>query len=244
MNHKKANDNKLWITAMLAGAGLLALGVSLFRPPRVSEVPAPSHAGLMLGLGAPAGAPADPLFREDAEAHDPTPLFLPTRWNSSEKAAPRREFTGAFDSFGAKLAFSETTLALDLPTVVAVPARAADALDANPPGQPFSGLGRADRPPPALAPRNALVEVVAAGSGQPIFTQALTNLPPTMADSPPEGGAWEFMAAVDAAGLVGTLVQTIRSGTAADGFFLNYLVQNLRVGERLAPGFYRISVGP
>jgi hypothetical protein len=48
----------------------------------------------------------------------------------------------------------------------------------------------------------------------------------------------------DAAGLVGPLVPTIRSGTAADAYFLKYLTESLRVGERLSPGFYRISVGP
>jgi hypothetical protein len=55
----------------------------------------------------------------------------------------------------------------------------------------------------------------------------------------------EFVAAVDPAGLVGPLVPTVRSGVEeVDNFFQNYLARTLRVGERLAPGFYRICVGP
>lgn len=244
MGAHSGGDRRIWALAVFAGAAVLALGIALFRSPRPAAAPAPSHSKLTLRLGEPEGTPADPLFREDAEAHDPTPLFLPTRWNSSEKEVSRREPNGAFESFGPKLAFSETGLALSLPPPVAVPARPADALDANPPGHPFVGIGRTDSPPPVVSARSAFVEIVAAGTGQRVFARALTGLPPGVADAPPEGGAWEFMAAVDAAGLVGTLVPTVRSGTPADGYFLNYLVRTLRIGERLSPGFYRISVGP
>ena len=239
------DDNKrLWILSSLAGAAILVFGIALFRPPRPPAPSLPTHPKLTLGLGAATGASADPLFREDAEAHDPTPLFLPTRWNGSEVSLPPREQGGAFENFAPRLAFSTTQLALDLPQAVGVPARPADALEANPPGQQFVGVGRSDRTPPVLTPRSAYVEVVDVGTGRRVLAQALADLPTARADSPPQGGDWEFMAAVDAAGLVGTLVPTVRSGTAADGFFVTYLVENLRVGDRLPPGFYRISVGP
>jgi len=53
------------------------------------------------------------------------------------------------------------------------------------------------------------------------------------------------MAAVDPAGLVGPVVPTVRSGVSeVDDYFARYLEETLRVGQRLAPGFYRISVGP
>jgi hypothetical protein len=55
----------------------------------------------------------------------------------------------------------------------------------------------------------------------------------------------EFVAAVDAAGLVGPLVPTARSGVdEIDAYFGHYLADTLRVGQRLSPGFYRIVVGP
>jgi hypothetical protein len=55
----------------------------------------------------------------------------------------------------------------------------------------------------------------------------------------------EFLAAVDPAGLAAPLTLTTRSGVEdVDTYFQNFLAHTLRVGERLAPGFYRISVGP
>jgi hypothetical protein len=55
----------------------------------------------------------------------------------------------------------------------------------------------------------------------------------------------EFMAAVDPAGLVGPLVLTVHSNVAeVDAYFARFLSEELRVGQRLEPGFYRICVGP
>ncbi len=244
MASSKRGIKRIWAVAAVAGAAALAFGISLFRPLGAPPPRAASPPTLALQIGAQPGSPADPLFQEDAQAHDPTPLFLPTQWNSSEKEVPRREPSQTFENFGAKLVFSEINLALDLPSPTAVPERTADALDSNPPGQPFVGIGRSDSPPPVVSLRSAFLEIVAAGSGQRVFSQALIGLASGVADSPPEGGAWQFMAAVDAAGLVGALVPTVRSGTTSDGYFLDYLVRTFRVGDRLAPGFYRISVGP
>jgi hypothetical protein len=71
----------------------------------------------------------------------------------------------------------------------------------------------------------------------------------TLQDARPPGeGEWQpmkFIVAVNATGLVGTLAVTQRSGVeAVDEYFQKYLVHTLRIGQRLAPGFYRISVGP
>ena len=57
-------------------------------------------------------------------------------------------------------------------------------------------------------------------------------------------GPLEFMAAVDAAGLVRPLVATARSGTAADGFFGHPVGGTSGSGNWLPPGFYRVWVGP
>jgi hypothetical protein len=55
----------------------------------------------------------------------------------------------------------------------------------------------------------------------------------------------EFLATVEAAGLVAPLTLTGRSGVdEVDAFFRNYLVRTFRLGERLPPGFYRITVSP
>jgi hypothetical protein len=55
----------------------------------------------------------------------------------------------------------------------------------------------------------------------------------------------EFVATIDAAGLAAPLMVTTHSGVdEVDVYFKNFLVRTLRVGERLTPGIYRISVGP
>lgn len=235
---------RLWAPAVIAGALALALVAALFRAPTPPRSPTISSAKPTLSLGPSQGASSDPLFSEDAALNDPTPLFLPTQWNSTQKEAPLRASDIAFTGYEPKFAFGATDLNLSLPPATSVPSRPAEALVVNPPGHPYLGLGRTSGTVQALSPRGAYIEIVAAGSGQQVLSQPLVDLPSQVADSPPGEGAWQFMAAVDVAGLVGPLIQTVRSGTPSDGFFLDYLSQKLRVGERLPPGLYRISVGP
>lgn len=190
---------------------------------------------------------------------DPIPLFLPTRWNSSPPEGDRREPEGNFNGYDPIYTFSVNDLHINLPSSVAVPARPADALVENAPGNPFLGIGRADIAITALTARWAFVEIVAAASGRTVFAEALADAA-DVKDAPPplREGTWqplEFMAAVDAAGLVGQLTPVVRPEAAVDDPFLqlpgqsleileNYLAQKLRVGDRLPPGFYRIVVGP
>ena len=94
-----------------------------------------------------------------------------------------------------------------------------------------------------LSRRTAYVEIHEAGSGRTVFGQAVADTHPPASSVPWQ--PMEFMAAVDAAGLVGPLVPTVRSGVDdVDSYFGRYLADSLRVGQRLAPGFYRIIVGP
>jgi hypothetical protein len=91
--------------------------------------------------------------------------------------------------------------------------------------------------------RGAYVEIAEAGSGRTVFGKAVADAHPPASSLPWQ--PMEFMAAVDSAGLVGSVVPTTRSGVdEVDAYFGRYLVDTLRVGQRLAPGFYRISVGP
>mgnify|MGYP006194076769 FL=1 len=85
------------------------------------------------------------------------------------------------------------------------------------------------------------VEIVAAASGRSVLAQVILERPPVSGEWQPV----EFMAAVDASGLIGPLVVTTRSGLEeVDSFFSNYLIRTLRFGSRIGPGFYRISIGP
>jgi len=173
---------------------------------------------------------------------DPMPLFLPTEFNSSRRDYVPRE-PGGFAGFGWKHVFDDTQLVLHLPPSETIPSSPAEALAGDPPGAPFVGFDRADPVVEPLGPRGAYVEIVDAATGKGVFGEAVTNAHPPETSVPWQ--PMEFLAAVDAAGLVGPLVPTARSGVdEVDAYFGRYLADSLRVGQRLAPGFYRVIVGP
>ena len=230
--------------AFSSGVAVLAVlaVLLLFRFPEISEprparVPKPS-----VVLQALDGS--DAAFDEKTQLTDPTPLFLPTKWNAAQKVVIGPEPGRIFENYAPKFspASAGNELKLNLPPPVAVPATPVEALAAGSPEAPLFGFGQTDAKLPELPARGAFVEIIAEGTGQRVFSKALLDA------KPPGEGSWEpmeFLAAVDAAGLVGPLVPTRRSGVAeVDNYFLRYLVQSLRVGQRLTPGNYRITVGP
>ena len=207
-----------WIFAAAGAAAVVLLVPLLFRAPEARLVkPLPTVAG-----PAPGGVRLVSLKKNDAALTDPTPLSL-------------------FQGYPAKLAFAENDLKLNLPAAVAVPRRPADALASDRSSQMVVELGRTDGEITQIVTRKAFVEILQAGDGERLLSQALP-------DAAPPGRAWqplEFLVAVDAAGLVGPPVLTESSRVAAvDGYFQNYLVKTLHAGQRLAPGFYRICIGP
>jgi hypothetical protein len=238
MGANGANPGKAWAAPAAAAAGVLALVALLFRAPagpppiRAPEGPRPA-----VGVAA-----ADPVLNEEEALFDRTPLFLPTPWNSTDKQLPSREPRGEFVGYPDEPAFAENHLTLDLPPPIRVPGSLSDALTANPPQDLTLGMGRTAYEPPVLAERGAYVEIADAGTGRKVLVEALADA------RPPADGSWqplEFIVAVDSAGLVGPPVLTVRSGVdGVDAYFRRYLDETLRVGDRLEPGFYRISVGP
>jgi hypothetical protein len=183
----------------------------------------------------------DPVVIKSTMLFDLAPLFLPTEYNSSRKPYVPTEPGGTFAGFSFKPTFSDSQIELHLPPPVAVPSSPAEALVGDPPGAPFIGFGRTDIKTEPLAPRAAYVEITDAESGRDVYSQPVS-------DARPPAPGWrpmEFMAAVDAAGLVGPPVLTVHSDVAeVDAYFGHYLADSLRIGQRLNPGFYRIRVGP
>jgi hypothetical protein len=225
---------RAWTWASIVGVvALLWLAFQI----RVPEAPPPAQAA-----AAPSVRLVDPVTITGTMLLDPTPLFLPTQFNSSRIDYVPREPGGAFAEFPFKKTFSDSKLELHLPPPIAVPATPADALAGDPPGAPFIGFDRADPVVEPLSPRGAYVEIVEAGTGRSVLEMPVADA------RPPASMPWqpmEFIAAVDPSGLVGPLVPTTRSGVdEVDTYFGRYLADTLRVGQRLAPGFYRIIVGP
>ncbi|HWA87981.1 MAG TPA: hypothetical protein VG710_17265 [Opitutus sp.] len=244
MNGAAGNSGyRTWLAAGVGGAIVVALTCLLFRSPPapapISAKPAPS-----VGI-APIDAGGDPLLREEAMLRDPTPLFLPTRWSAGAEVATedkRREPGSSFTDFSAKFAFEGPELKLNLPAPIAIPERPADAFATDKPKRPFLGFGETDRAAPVLEARGAFIKVVAEADGRMEFAE------PLVAAKPPGEAAWEpmeFLVAVDPAGVVSPPVLTRSSRVAAvDDYFQGFLTENLHIGDRLRPGFYRVAIGP
>ncbi len=238
-----------WAVAGLGALGVLAAVLALFRRPAAPRGLVPERAiAAQLDTGlVRLRDNEDGLLKEDANLRDPTPLFLPTRWNAAENALPpgARRLPGAsiegVDD-RAKLTFPDAELNLHLPAAVLTPRRPADAFATDKPSAPFGGFGETDARIAPLAGRAAFVEVVSAATGQLMMAEPLTD-----ARVPP-GGSWqplEFLVAIDAAGIVRPPVLTESSRVpAVDAYFQQYLGGELHVGARLSPGLYRVCFGP
>ncbi|MEO5668162.1 MAG: hypothetical protein ABIR96_08900 [Bdellovibrionota bacterium] len=185
------------------------------------------------------------MFREATTLRDPTPLFVPTQWNAGENALAadlQREPGSTFRGYAPRFAFAEADLTLDLPPAVRIPARLVDVFGVSKVERPYVGFGEQDRLVPALTARGAFVRILAAETGELLLAQPLFDAKPT------DESLWqplEFLIAVDPSGMVRPPVLTESSRVASvDGYFQDYLVQTLHIGERLAPGFYRVCIGP
>jgi hypothetical protein len=234
MKPKAGRGARVWAGVTLLGVVAfvwLAFRVRLPQPPATRTVPPNASVGLV-----------DQVAIQGTTLRDPTPLFLPTSFNSSRKDYVPAEPAGDFSGFSADLTFDVAELRLPLPPAATVPASPAEALVGDPPGEPFLGFGRTDVVVQPVAPRGAYVEISEEGTGKSVFGG------PVLDAHPPTSAPWkpmEFMAAVDASGLVGPLVLTVHSDVAeVDAYFGRYLVERLRIGQRLLPGFYRVTVGP
>ncbi len=225
-----------------AGIGALVIGLAVmvfFRvpmaPPAPSKPPPP--------LPAAKTAPKMAAIPERARFSDPTPLFLPTQWNARPNTLPGATVREPGDDYHYEPPFSFALNAarLTFPARVDVPDKPVDALGLWGAEAPFLGLGQTDLKVEGLSGRDARVEVMTADTGRQVFTQALK-------DARPPGGDWqpmEFLVAIEPAGLVGLPAPASSSNAVEVAvYFQNYLAKVLRVGERLAPGFYRIKVGP
>ncbi len=228
---------------------MVSLLLLLFRVPPPTTLQPPEPAA---GLAVADVRDSNAALREATRIHDLAPLFLPTELNAKLKDVPRPEpGRGVFDVEPTRLSFPESGLRLGaaLPAVVALngtpmgTATPLDALLADGADSSLAGFGREKREVVPLPPRGGFLEVVAAGNGERVLAEVL----PVEA-APATQKLWQppqFLALVDPAGLVGPLRLTEGSRVEeVDRHFQDYLMHTYRLGERLGPGFYRITIGP
>ena len=235
MKAASLSENTPWIWASVTGVvALVGLAFFVRVPGPLSAPPQTTAPTLQL---------VDRVVIPGTMLRDPTPLFLPTEFNSSRRDYVPIEPAGAFVGYAPKWTFGDSELALNLPAPVAIPASPAEALRGEPIGSPFLGFDRSDPVMEPVGARGAYIEIVEAGSGRTVFGMSVADAHPPAAARPWQ--PMEFMAAVDAAGLIGSVIPTTRSGVdEVDAYFSQYLTEKLKVGQRLLPGFYRIGVGP
>jgi hypothetical protein len=233
-----------WVAGLTVVVALLGLAV-LFRPLAKTGAPARSAAVPRVSI-APLERAGDSLMRDQATFFDPTPLFLPTEWNTNQRPLPatvQRQPGQVFPDFGSKLTYGEAELTLPVASVRSFPLGPADLLRV-PSRDPFLGFDREDVALTPLPARQGFVEVRKAGTGEMVLAQNLEGdviLPASQPDWQPA----EFLVSVTVTGMLGRPVETVSSDLEdVDVFFRDYLAKTLHLGERLPPGIYRVVVGP
>ena len=184
---------------------------------------------------------------------DPTPLFLPTAYNSGRvdvSVMTERSPGASFGDIEPKMVFPEGNSQLNVPDVVQVHRKPIDALEDLAPSIVLNELPRHDLELSRFPGRAGMIEVRRVLDGAVIWRQALDQSPPGASALTPI----EMMVVVDSAGFV-----TVRGalGVAAAGeaapvfgesqvdlMATSELLRVAALGRQLSAGIYRISLGP
>lgn len=238
------------LTVVIFVAGLVVLlrppGGGPPAPPSATDI-APKVEVARLDEG-----PTGRLLREQATIFDPTPLFLPTKWNAGQRPLPtsvQHQPGQVFHSFAPKLVFAKADLHLPIPPAQVLPKSPLDLLK-EPSRDPFLGFDRKDLTLKPLSQRYGVVEVHRLSDGRLELSQPIDRkivLPEGQLEWRPV----EFLVVVTVSGLLGRPVLLPQEGNTGntDGqgvisFLRSYLAGTLHLGERLAPGTYRVTIGP
>lgn len=202
----------------------------------------PKSAPPFVRLSGPGQAAGDRVLQERAEFFDPTPLFLPTARNAGQGGLPAKLVAQpgqVFTDFPAKPGIGQATLPPYGTDVVSAPEGLADVM-ARANEAPFAGLGETGQPTRRVEPRAGYIQVKSM-QGNIVLASPLAAAAVPRADFAP----LEFMANLSPAGMVGDPLLVSGSGVEeVDNFFREYLVRTFRLGEKLAPGAYRVVIGP
>lgn len=235
-----------WVWAA-AGLGVAARVVYIFFGQDKPAVPPPAAANRpRVTVVTESAIGGGPLVKEQIELFDQQPLSMPTAWNAGAEALPadlRRQPGEMFGLYEPRLAFAAERLEPVFAPRGGAPQDSRSGLRVlGMPASGWGGIGRLDRPLAALPLRDAGVEVRRFAGGEVVLQAALLELDAVVREH--DWAPLEFSVAVESAGLVGVPSLAVGSGVEQiDGFFSSYLVRQFRLGERLPPGFYRVTVG-
>lgn len=232
---------------ILVGAGLLFAAAGFWylwtgshrsAPGAVTRGPEP----FVKLAGAGGQGSGTEVLTERAELFDPTPLFIPTARNFGQGPLPGRVVKQpgqVFADFEAKLNFAPGGLASYGVGLQAPPDNLAEII-ASGNAAPLAGFGQVDTAREILPERMGFIEVKALMNGDLKLREAVKNLQLPGADFSPA----EFLVAVGSAGLIGEPVLMLSSGRdEVDAVMREFLARTFRLGERLAPGRYVVSMG-
>lgn len=209
----------------------------------ISKGMPPNSGASQIGLSRLEPVSAGDLVAEEALFFDPSPLFLPTEWNSDQNALPAnvlRDPGQMFQDFEARLVFRSDSVTLKLPDMGVALQKPTDVVSSLEDVAKLSGLGVRDASVVPLSKRSGYVEVVSASTGRPVLQEelGLDGL---------EAGLWrplELAGVITARGVVGQFTVVGSTGRGdLDQRIRDHVLKSLHLGERLPPGFYRIFVG-
>lgn len=172
------SERRRWIWAGLGAIAVVLVFLILFRAP---VEPAVERGSALAKERAPVAAVPQVGFRrvapEEAALVDPTPLFLPTAWNTAQKEVALPKVGGAFADYPARFTYDEMefrSLAPKKDSAVDV----SGALALNSPGVALLGIGRSPVDLPAQSRRSAFYEVAPAAGGRVVLAEALAEAKP------------------------------------------------------------------
>lgn len=239
-----------WVAGLTVVFALMALTV-LLRPLGKNANTTPSVAAPKVSVARLGEGLGDRRLQEQATLFDPTPLFLPTEWNTNQRPLPttvQRQPGQIFRPYDPRPVYGAAELTLPIGAALSSPKSPVELLK-DPTHDPFLAFDREDVPLTPLSPRTGVVEVRKVTTGEMVFVRNL-DAEAILPAGRPDWQPAEFLIAVTAAGLLGRPLQGRPVDTAnadieeVDAFFRDYLVNTLHLGERLPPGMYRVVVGP
>lgn len=175
---------------------------------------------------------------------DPTPLFLPHKWNSGQVDERGEGVLSPGTSYGAfepKLIFPAAASDIEIPDGVDVPRTALLAMERIAETVGHGELTRRDKEPQALRSRRGYVEVMTMIDGNLLYQSVLDEeMTPFQVQAPIEA-----LLAINKAGVwVRPTVIEAPEGVSVNFEEINSVLKALRLESILGPGIYRILLGP